>query len=275
MPGRRILAAAAVASPLLMGGCATLAPAVAVGPSIPVQPGPGRSPAAFAADRDACGVATNQRVQPAADRIRAAALAGVSQPAPISAQVQVLYDQVYGSCMAAHGNIVGSGSPARQMIRPPQGRSIASTTNTGLNDPDSAAALNVLATTIAGFRRDCEGERIEVSTTEAVLSRSSTARLVELTTPGGGSCFGQPGKNAYLVAKVGGAWRTLLSAEPGSIQISDTPHNGYGDAEVHSLGLCVYTYRWDGSRYAQALAKGCATVAPPTMSTLPRGIRRN
>ena len=275
MRGRRILAAAAVASPLLAGGCATLGPAVVIGPSVTVQPGPGRSAASLAMDRRACTAETDRQVQPAADRISAGARAGLPQPASVSAQVQILYDQAYGPCMASRGNIVGTGGPTRQLARLPQGRPGPSPTNTGLSDPDSTAALSVLAGTIAGFRRDCEGERIEVSTTEAVLSPSSNARSIVLSTPGGGSCFGQPGQNAYLVAKVGGTWRTLLKAEPGSIQISDATHNGYGDAEVHSLGMCVYTYRWDGSCYVQSSASGCVTAAPPTMSTLPRAIQRN
>ena len=256
--------------PLLLGACVAMGPPVAIGPSVAVQPGRGRSPAMFAADRSACGLETNRQVQPIADRIRKAALLGVPQPAPISAQVQVLYDQTYGSCMTARGNVVaanGSGQ-ARATVA-------GNVTYTGLTDLDSIAARQTLASTIEGFRRDCEGERIQVSTLEAVLSETSNARTITLTTPGGGSCFGQPGQDTYLVAKVGGARRTLLSAEPGSIQISDTKHNGYGDAEVHSLGLCVYYYRWNGTRYVQASARDCATAAPPTMSTLPRAIRRN
>jgi len=224
----------------------------------------------FAADRRACMAATDQQVQPAANRIMAAARDGVPQPGPISAQVQVLYDQSYGPCMAARGNIVAVSGAG-------QGRAAAAgnVTYTGLTDPDSIAARQTLASTIEGFRRDCEGERIEVSTYEAVLSTSSRARTVTLTTPAGGNCFGQPGRNTYLVAKVGIAWQTLLSAEPGSIQISDTAHNGYGDTEVHSLGLCIYNYRWDGNRYVKTSAMNCATAAPPTVSTLSRAIRRN
>jgi len=212
--------------------------------------------------------ATDQQVQPAANRIMAAARDGVPQPGPISAQAQVLYDQSYGPCMAARGNILAVSGAG-------QGRAAGNVTYTGLTDPDSIAARQTLAGTIEGFRRDCEGERIEVSTLETVLSTSSRARTVTLTTPSGGNCFGQPGQNAYLVAKVGSAWRTLLSAEPGSIQISATAHNGYGDAEVHSLGSCIYYYRWDGSRYVKASAKDCATAVPSTMSTLPRAMRRN
>lgn len=107
-----------------------------------------------------------------------------------------------------------------------------------------------------------------------MLSPSSNAWSIDLTTPGGGSCFGQPGQNSYVVTKVGGAWRTLLSAEPGSIQVSGARHNGYVDLELHSLGMCVYDYRWNGDRYVQVNSHDCATAAPPTMRTLPRTLRR-
>lgn len=97
--------------------------------------------------------------------------------------------------------------------------------------------------------------------------------MVELTTPDGGACFGQPGQNTYLVAKVGQGWRRLLSAEPGSIAVLGTRRNGYADLELNSLGTCAYAYRWTGSRYAQAGSRDCATAAPPTVRTLPRAIR--
>lgn len=196
-------------------------------------------------------------------------LAGIPQPAPITVQVQALYNQTYGPCMAARGNVVLAGTSVGN-----QAVVAGNVTYTGLDDPDSIAARQVLASTIADFRQSCEGERIEVSTLEIILSESSNARSVTLTTPGGGSCFGQPGQNSYLIAKVGGAWRTLLSAEPGAIHALETRHAGYVDMEVLSLGLCVYTDRWNGSRYVQASSHDCITAAPPTMRTLPRAIRR-
>ena len=48
---------------------------------------------------------------------------------------------------------------------------------------------------------------------------------------------------------------------------------GYADLELHSLGQCVYAYRWNGSRYGQAGSRNCATAAPPTLRTLPQAIR--
>ncbi len=143
----------------------------------------------------------------------------------------------------------------------------------GPQDPGSIAALQSLAGLISQFRRTCDGERIAVTVTEAAVSPAVEARLVELTTPGGGNCFGQPGQNTYLVAKIGQGWRQLLSAEPGSIAVLGMGHDGRADLELNSLGTCTYTYRWTGSRYAQAGSRDCATAAPPTMRTLPRAIR--
>lgn len=154
--------------------------------------------------------ATDQQVQPAANRIMAAAKAGAPQPGPISAQVQVLYDQSYGPCMTARGNVLAASGSG-------QGRDTVAgnVTYTGLTDPDSIAARQTLASGIEGFRRACEGERIEVATYEAVLSETSNARTISLTTPGGGFCFGQPGQNTYLAARAehlpGGQGRRRLA----------------------------------------------------------------
>jgi hypothetical protein len=64
--------------------------------------------------------------------------------------------------------------------------------------------------------------------------------MVELTTPDGGNCFGQPGQDTYLVTKAGQGWRQVLSAEPGSISVLKTRHDGYADLELNWLGMCVY-----------------------------------
>ena len=250
---RRDLVAALGCAGILLSACTV------VGPTIPVQPGAGGNLATLQADRRACMAQTDARVQPIASR-----------PGSSAARIQVLYNEVYGRCMAARGNVVSAAAT------PSTGRGDAPGVGaTGLTDPDSIAARQSLASRIDGFRQACAGERISVSVTEAVLSPSADARVVELSTPEGGNCFGQPGTNAYLVLHSGSAWRTLLSAEPGSIKVLNTRRNGYADLELHSLGLCVYDYRWDGSRYVRTGAKDCATAAPPSASTLSRAIRRN
>ena len=243
-------AATLTASALLLSACTTV-----VGPTVPVQPSAGKSPLAFRGDHVACMASTTAQVQPVADR-------GKERVATI----QRLFDAAYGGCMSARGNVVLAAAPAGA----PAGGGTAAG---GQSDLDSQAARRSLGALIDGFRRDCDRERIAIAVTRPALSPSIEARMVELTTPDGGSCFGQPGSNAYLLVKSGGGWQRLLSAEPGSIAVLGTWHGGYADLELNSLGTCVYSYRWTGSRYAQAGSRGCSTAAPPTMGTLPRAIR--
>lgn len=238
------------ASALLLSACATL-----IGPTVPVQPSAGKSPFAFQGDRASCVASTTAQVQPVADRRTSS-----------TAVLQGMFDAAYGGCMAARGNVVLAAAPA---TAPGMGGREAG----GLSDPDSLAARRSLGAVIDGFRRNCDGERIAVTVTEAALSPIVEARMVELTTPGGGNCFGQPGRNVYLVVRTGGGWRRLLSAEPGSITALNTRRNGYADLELNSLGACIYTYRWTGSRYAQGGSRDCGTAAPPTLGTLSSAVR--
>ena len=245
LPSPMPLAAAA----LLLSACTV------VGPTVPVQPSAGKSPLAFRGDHAACMASTTAEVQPVADRGRDRVAA-----------IQRMFDAAYGGCMAARGNVVLAAAPAGA----PAG---GGTGAGGQSDLDSQAAWRSLAALIDGFRRDCAGERIAVGVTRAAVSPGIEVRMVELTTPEGGSCFGQSGQNSYLLAKAGQGWQRLLSAEPGSITVLGVRHNGYADLELSSLGMCVYTYRWTGSRYAQGGSRDCGTAAPPTMGTLPRAIR--
>ncbi len=238
------------ASALLLSACATL-----IWPTVPVQPSAGKSPFAFQGDRAACMASTTAQVQPVAVR-----------RADSTAAIQGMFNAAYGACMAARGNVVLAAAPATAS-------GMGGTGAGGLSDPDSLAARQSLGAVIDGFRRNCDGERIAVTVTEAALSPAVEARMIELTTPGGGNCFGQPGRNAYLVAKAGGGWRRLLSAEPGSITALSTRRNGYADLELNSLGACAYTYRWTGGRYARAGSRDCGTAAPPTLGTLSGAVR--
>lgn len=126
----------------------------------------------------------------------------------------------------------------------------------GLTDPDSVAAEATLAGTVANYRRDCPNDRIKVTMTEAILARGVPARAVELTSLDG-NCFGQPGKNTYLLAQLRGSWQTMLAAEPGSIRALPTRHNGFADLELAPLPPCVLTYRWNGRAYVRASGRNC------------------
>ena len=118
---------------------------------------------------------------------------------------------------------------------------------------------------IRKYRRDC-GEAITVAVKPAPISPGIVARIVNLQA---GICFGQPGQNAYLVAKGPGGWRRLFSAEPGFITVLTSAHRGYADLEFESLGLCVTTWRWDGSAYVRAGSHDCGGPGvPPTVRSL-------
>ena len=105
----RYLACLSLVVPL--GAC------VAIGPTIPVTPAPGRSQAAFNEDRRACMSLTDQQVQPVANRSSVAVLAGTGQGTSSPADLQILYNNSFAQCMAARGNLVEqpvSAMPARQ-----------------------------------------------------------------------------------------------------------------------------------------------------------------
>ena len=254
----------------LLLAAATLAGCVVIGPTVPVTPGAGRTPAAFSDDRRACLATTDQQVQPVADRRAAAAQAGgqgARAPTITNADLQRMYNETYGQCMTARGNVVGA-TPGG-----PQYPSDKLQAATDLTDPDSNGARAAVQDVVAGFQNSCPGERIVVTVTDAPLGASVKARLVALSTPYGGTCFGQPGQNTYVLAKQGTGWTRLLSAEPGSIDVLPGSHRNYRDLRMNSLGMCTYTYAWNGTRYVQTGSDQCATAAPPTVSTLAQATR--
>lgn len=89
--------------------------------------------------------------------------------------------------------------------------------------------------------------------------------------PAAGLCFGQPGQNAYLVAKEPRGWERVLSAEPGFIEVQAARHGGYADLVLASLEMCRFAYRWNGRAYASAGSEGCGALGrPPATRPLPR-----
>ena len=254
----------------LLLAAVSLAGCVMIGPTVPVTAGAGRTPTAFNDDRRACMAATDQQVQPVADRRAAAALAGgqgARGPTITNADLQRMYNETYGQCMTARGHIVAA------MAGGPRFASDSLQAAPNMMDPDSNDARAAVRDVVANYQKSCPGERIVVTVTDAPLAASVKARLVALSTPYGGVCFGQPGQNTYVLAKQGTGWTRLLSAEPGSIDVLPGTHRGYRDVRMNSLGLCTYTYAWNGSRYVQSGSNQCATPAPPTVSTLAQATR--
>jgi hypothetical protein len=138
-------------------------------------------------------------------------------------------------------------------------------------DAASAEAARFLDADVRAYRRNCPGEAITVSVQSAELNPAVVARTVSLAA---GSCFGQPGQNAYLVAKGPQGWERILSAEPGFIEVQAARHGGYADLVLASLGMCRFTYRWNGRGYVKAGSEGCGALGrPPTARTLSDALR--
>ena len=138
-------------------------------------------------------------------------------------------------------------------------------------DALSVEAARSLDADVRAYRRNCPGEAITVSVQPAALNPAVAARIVSLAA---GSCFGQPGQNAYLVAKGPRDWERMLSAEPGFIEVQAVRHGGYADLVLASLGMCRFTYRWNGRRYVKAGSEGCGALdRPPTARTLSDALR--
>lgn len=76
-----------------------LASCTVIGPTAPVSPGTGKSPAAFDADRGACMGSTDRRLQPVANALIGAARRA-TEVAGDNARIQRMYDESYGGCMA-------------------------------------------------------------------------------------------------------------------------------------------------------------------------------
>ena len=121
----------------------------------------------------------------------------------------------------------------------------------------SAEAARSLDPDVRAYRRYCPGEAIAVTVQPAPLHPAVTARIVSLAAS---SCFGQPGQNAYLVAKGPRGWERVLSAAPGFIEVEGTRHGGYADLTLASLGTCRFSYRWNGRGYVSAGSEGCGNL---------------
>lgn len=87
---------------LLLTSCMRL-----TGPTVEVAPAPGRPQAAFEADRRSCMATTDRALQPVADGLGRAP-GGAGQFAASGARLQAMYNDAFGRCMAARGNVVAT-----------------------------------------------------------------------------------------------------------------------------------------------------------------------
>ena len=153
--------------------------------------------------------------------------------------------------MTARGNVVAGMSPVPTPAPAPD--DAVAQVQEALHrsrtmDAVSAAAARSVEQQVAGFRAACAGETIDIDVRPAPVSATLTARLVALTLPHGGGCFGTLGEVDYLVARRAGRWETLLS---GLLHPAGTRHHGLPDFEQQGHGACTRTFSWDGSRYAR------------------------
>ena len=259
---------------LVIMQCLVLASCTTIGPTISVSPAQGKAPDAFAEDRRACMASTDASLQLLATGMNLSATS-TDDMAAGNARIQVMYDDRFGRCMSARGNAVlaSAASPRQQPATASPSFEAAAIGSQDLGDAASAEAEHALAPLIASMRHDCDGEDIVAHARAVRLSSGDVARIVALTEPHGGSCFGEPGENDYLVERHGDLWAMLLAAEPGSITVLPGSRSGHADVELHSLGLCVYRYGWKGGGYAIVGSHDCALPAPPTTGTLPGLLR--
>lgn len=134
----------------------------------------------------------------------------------------------------------------------------------------SAEAARSFDPDVRAYRRGCPGEAIAFTVEPALLNPAVTARIVSLAAS---SCFGQPGQNAYLVAKGPRGWEQVLSATPGFIEVEGTRHGGYVDLMLAYIGMCRFSYRWNGRGHLSAGSEGCGNLGQaPTVKSLPQAV---
>jgi hypothetical protein len=261
----------AAAQFLAVLSCLAAASCAVIGPTIPMEPGAGKTGAAFDGDRRACMAETDRRLQPIADRLNGEA-ANSRQIQDNNRYIQIAYDDAWGRCMSDRGNTFApSAVPALGVPAPPTlelalagDKPVSDASETpALSDADSEAAKRFVAPRVRALLAACPGERIAVAAHDAQIVPGAVARLIVLTQPGGGDCLGHIGESDVLVQRIaGGPWATLLAAEPGSIGVRLDRHAGRRDVEIRSFGECVYGYRWDGEKYAPFDARDCTLPAP-------------
>ena len=224
---------------------------------IRVEAGAGKSQPAWDEDRAECTSETDREVQPYANALNADLGRGSDRIRADNDRIQRAYDGRYGSCMAARGNRIAGMPPVPTPAPAPDdadGQVQEALHRSHPVDAVSAAAARSVEPEVTGFRAACTGEMIDVDVRPAPLSATLTARLVALTLPDGGGCFGTLGEVDYLVARRAGRWETLLS---GLLQPAGTRHHGLPDFEQQGHGTCTRTFSWDGSRYVASGERDC------------------
>jgi hypothetical protein len=228
-----------------------------IGPKVRVEAGAGKSQAALEQDGAACRADTDMAVQPFANSLNLAVGRSAEQVQADNDRIQGAYDERYGQCMAAKGNhVAGIAPPATPMPRPDDavGQAQEALELSPPMDAISTSAAQFVGAKVQEFRQACPGEVIAVGVRPAEISSTIVSRLVRLTEPHGGSCFGNHGEVDYLMIRHGEAWETLLE---GLLTVAGSRHAGFRDVEIQGVGMCMRTFRWNGRGYAQADERDC------------------
>ena len=243
--------ASALIAVLLVASCTE------IGPKVRVEAGAGKSQAALEQDGAACRADTDMAVQPFANSLNLAVGRSAEQVQADNDRIQGAYDERYGQCMAAKGNhVAGIAPPATPLPRPNDavGQAQEALELSPPMDAISTSAAQSVGAKVQEFRQACPSEVIAVGVRPAEISSTIVSRLVRLTEPHGGSCFGNHGEVDYLMIRHGEAWETLLE---GLLTVAGSRHAGFRDVEIHGVGMCMRTFRWNGRVYAQVDERDC------------------
>lgn len=229
---------AAASAPLLLSvGCTTT---TMVGPTVQVAPGRGQSLPAQQADRRACMAQTTAEVRPAADRLSAAAVAQgflrASGPT-VAEQVQPMFDQGYGSCMASRGYQVG-GMPAQDAAARPQASAA----------PNRAGILGAAGLKLRG-RQVLDGCDTPVQPVLSTLQLGGVVGNATLVSSEDSLCFGAAGAQLTVLRRTGDGWTQVFSNSGATVQVRPTRHGGVADIAITGPGMDVGIQRWDGARF--------------------------
>lgn len=200
---------------------------------------------------------TTAEVRPAADRLSAAAVAQgflrASGPT-VAAQVQPMFDQGYGGCMASRGYQVG-GAPTYQAGRMRAYQMGGTPTQDTAARPQASPMSDragILAA--AGFKLrgrqvmldDCEKPLRPVLSTLRLGGAVGDATLISTEDS---LCFGADGAQQTILRRAGGGWTRVFSNSGATVQVRPTRHGGVADIAITGAGMDVGVQRWDGTRF--------------------------
>ena len=244
---------AAASATLLLPGCVTT---TMIGPTVQAVPARGQSLAAQQADRQACMARTTAEVRPVADRLSAAAVAQgfmrASGPT-VAAQVQPMFDQGYGGCMASRGYQVGA-MPAYQ-VGGATTYQVGGVPTQGAAARPQAAAMSDRAGILAAAGLKLWGQQVLDDCDTPVRPALSTLHLggavgdATLVSTEDSSCFGASGAQLTVLRRTGGGWTQVFSNSGATVQVRPTRHDGVADIAITGTGMRVGVQRWDGTRF--------------------------